>query len=129
MRVYSDIYNSDAMLEEDAKLQAHLRESGDNCDAEVTILAILLWLDCHGLAAATGYSDLHFPCPTAGSSFSIDDLISSPLPTVVARYFPTLPVPSLSFLPLPSPSGTFCSRFLYVLLPSGSFCTLPPCSG
>ena len=45
MCVYSDIYNSDAMLEEDAKLQAHLHESGDNCDAEVTILAILLWSD------------------------------------------------------------------------------------
>jgi hypothetical protein len=44
-RVYSDIYNSDAMLEEDAQIQAHLRESGDNCDAEVAILAILLWSD------------------------------------------------------------------------------------
>ena len=45
IHVYSEIYNSDAMLEEDAKLQAHLRESGDDCDAEVAILAILLWLD------------------------------------------------------------------------------------
>jgi hypothetical protein len=45
MRMYSNIYNSDAMLEEDTKLQAHLHESGSNCDAEVTILAILLWSD------------------------------------------------------------------------------------
>ena len=84
---------------------------------------------CHGLVAATGYSDLHFPYWTASSSFSISDLISSPLPIVVARYFLMLPVPSPSFLPLPSPSGTFRSRSLYVPLPSGSFCTLPPCSG
>jgi hypothetical protein len=84
---------------------------------------------CHGLVAATRYLDVHFPYRTAGSSFSISDLISSPLPIVVARYFFTLPVPSPSFLPLPSPSGTFRSRSLYVLLLSSSFCTLPPCSG
>jgi hypothetical protein len=84
---------------------------------------------CHSLVAATGYLDLHFPCRTADSSFSISDLISSPLPIVVARYFFTLPVPSPSFLLLPSPSGTFRSRSLYVPLPSGSFCTLPMCSG
>jgi hypothetical protein len=84
---------------------------------------------CHGLAAATGYSDEHFPYRTAASSFLIDDLISSPLPIVVARYFFTFPVPSTGFPSLPFPSGTFCSRSLYVLLPSGSFCTLPPCSG
>ena len=62
-------------------------------------------------------------------SFSSDDLISSPLPIVVARYFFTLPVPSTSFPSLPFPSGTFRSRSLYVPLPSGSFCTLPTCSG
>jgi hypothetical protein len=84
---------------------------------------------CHGLVAATGYSDLHFPCRTANSSFSISDLMSSPLPIVVARYFFMLPVSSPSFLPLPFPSGTFRSRSLYVPLLSGSFCTLPPCSG
>jgi hypothetical protein len=84
---------------------------------------------CHGLVAATGYSDVHFPYWTADSSFLINDLISSPLPIVVARYFLTLPVPSPSFLPLPFPSGTFRSRFLYVPLLSGSFCTLPLCSG
>jgi hypothetical protein len=86
-------------------------------------------IPCHGLVAATGYSDVHFPYRTAGSSFSIDDLISSPLPTVVARYFFTLLVPSPSFLPFPSPSGTFRSRLPYVLSPSGSLCTLPMCSG
>jgi hypothetical protein len=43
--VYTDIYNLDAMLEEDAKLQVHLPESGNGCDAEVAILAILLWSD------------------------------------------------------------------------------------
>ena len=83
---------------------------------------------CHSLVAATGYSDLHFPYWTADSSFLINDLISSPLPIVVARYFFTLLVPSLSFLLLPSPSGTFCSRSLYVPLPSGSFCMLLTCS-
>jgi hypothetical protein len=89
----------------------------------------VLEFTCHGLAAATGYSDSHFPYRTADSSFSIDDLISSPLPIVVARYFFTLPVPSPSFLTLPFPSGTFRSRSSYVPLPSGSFCTLPTCSG
>ena len=84
---------------------------------------------CHGLVAATGYSGVHFPYQTAASSFSINDLISSPLPIVVARYFLTLPVPSPSFLPLPSSSGTFHSRFLYIPLLSGSFCMLPPCFG
>jgi hypothetical protein len=33
------------MLEEDTKIQAHIHESGDDCDAEVTILAVLLWSD------------------------------------------------------------------------------------
>jgi hypothetical protein len=83
---------------------------------------------CHGLVAATGYLDVHFPYRTAGSSFSINDIISSPLPIVVARYFFTLPVPSPSFLSLPSPSGTFRSRSSYVPLLSDSFYTLPPCS-
>ena len=84
---------------------------------------------CHGLVAATGYSDLYFPYQTADSSFSISDLISSPLPIVVARYFFTLLVPSPSFLPLPSPSRTFHSRLPYVSLPSGLFSMLPICFG
>jgi len=88
-----------------------------------------LGLGCHGLVAATGYLDLHFPYRTADSSFLISDLISSPLPIVVARYFFRLLVPSPSFLPLLSPSGTFRSRSLYLPLPSSSFCTLPTCSG
>jgi hypothetical protein len=61
--------------------------------------------------------------------FFINDLISSPLPIVVTRYFLTLPAPSPSFLPLLSPSGTFYSRSWCVSLPSGSFCMLPMCSG
>ena len=85
--------------------------------------------NCHSLVAATGYSDLHFLYRTAGFFLSIGDLISSHLPIVVARYFFTLLAPSPSFLLLPSPSGTFCSRSLYVPLPSGSFCMLPMCSG
>ena len=84
---------------------------------------------CHGLVAATGYSDIYFPYQTADSSFSISNLISSPLPIVVAKCFFTLLVPSPSFLPLLSPSGTFCSRLPYVSLPFGSLCTLPMCSG
>jgi hypothetical protein len=72
---------------------------------------------------------LMFSYRTADSSFSINDLISSPLPIVVARYFFTLPVHSPSFLLLPFPSRTFCSRSLYVPLPFGLFCTLPTCSG
>ena len=43
--IYSEIYNSDAMLEEDAKIQAHIHKSGDDCDAEVAILTVLLWSD------------------------------------------------------------------------------------
>jgi hypothetical protein len=33
------------MLEEDTKIQAHIHESGNDCDAEVAILAVLLWSD------------------------------------------------------------------------------------
>jgi hypothetical protein len=83
---------------------------------------------CHGLAAATRYLDVHFPYRTADSSFSINNLTSSPLPMVIARHFFMLPVPSPSFLLLLSPSGTFRSRSLYAPLLSSSFCTLPPCS-
>jgi hypothetical protein len=44
-RVYSDIYNSDAMLEEDAKIQALPRNPEDGPDTEVVMGAILLWSD------------------------------------------------------------------------------------
>jgi hypothetical protein len=71
---------------------------------------------------------LIFTCRTAGFLLATHDIISSFLPIVVAKYFFTLPAPSPSFLPLPSPSGTSHSRLLYVLLASGSFCTLPTCS-
>ena len=45
VRVYSDIYNSNAMLEEDAKVQALPRDPGDPPDAEVAIAPILVWSD------------------------------------------------------------------------------------
>ena len=70
---------------------------------------------------------LIFTCRTARLLLVTYDLISSFLPIVVARYFLTFPVPSPSFLSLPSPSGTFCSRLLNVLLPSSSFCMLLTC--
>ena len=43
--VYSDIYNSDAMLEEDAKIHALPRNPEDEFDIEVAMGAILLWSD------------------------------------------------------------------------------------
>jgi hypothetical protein len=71
---------------------------------------------------------LLFTCQTAELLLAFHDLISSFLPIVVARCFLTFPAPSLSFLSLPSPSGTFHSRLLTVLSASGSFCTLLMCS-
>ena len=50
MRAYTDIYNSDAMLEEDAKIQALERHPEDDADTEVAILAMLLWSDSTHLA-------------------------------------------------------------------------------
>jgi hypothetical protein len=70
---------------------------------------------------------LLFTCRTAGLLRVIYDLISSFLPIVVTRYFFTLLAPSLSFLSSLSPSGTFHSRLLNILLPSGLFCMLPIC--
>ena len=71
---------------------------------------------------------LLFTCRATGFLLTFYDLISSFLLMVVARYFSTLPAPSPSFLSLLSPSGTFLSRLLTVLLTSGSFCMLPTCS-
>jgi len=51
LRVYTDIYNSDAMLEEDAKIKAMGRDPGDDPDTEVAVLAILLWSDSTHLAS------------------------------------------------------------------------------
>jgi hypothetical protein len=48
--VYTDIYNSDAMLEEDAKIKSLQRELEDEPDVEATILGILLWSDSTHLA-------------------------------------------------------------------------------
>lgn len=45
MRTYTDIYNSNAMLEEDARIRALGRHAGDDPDTEVAMLAILLWSD------------------------------------------------------------------------------------
>jgi hypothetical protein len=67
-------------------------------------------------------------CQTAGLLFIFYNLISSFLSIVVARCFFTFPASSPSFLSLLSPSGTFRSRLLYILLPSGTFCMLPMCS-
>jgi len=71
---------------------------------------------------------LTFSLPDCRLFFLISNLISSPLPIVVARYFFTLLVPSLNFLLLPLPSGAFRSRLPYVLLPSYSLYMLPTCS-
>jgi hypothetical protein len=51
LRVYTDIYNSDAMLEEDAKIRAMGRDPGDDPDTEIALLAILLWSDSTHLAS------------------------------------------------------------------------------
>jgi hypothetical protein len=51
VRVYTDIYNSDAMLEEDAKIHALPRDPGDNPDTEVAIAPILVWSDSTHLAS------------------------------------------------------------------------------
>ena len=48
--VYTDIYNSDAMLEEDAKIKSMQRDLKDDPDVEAAILAILLWSDSTHLA-------------------------------------------------------------------------------
>jgi len=114
-------------LKMDEELEQEQKEAR-RCDEDNSFRDVRC-IKCHGLVAATGYSNVHFPYRTTGSSFSSDDLTSSPLPIVVARYFFTLPVPSPSFLTLPFSSGTFRSRSSYVPLPSGSFCTLPTCSG
>lgn len=45
LRVYTDIYNSDAMLEEDAKIRALGRHPDDDPNTEVAILAMLFWSD------------------------------------------------------------------------------------
>ena len=51
VRAYTDIYNSDAMLEEDAEIRALARHHEDDPDTEVAILAMLLWSDSTHLAA------------------------------------------------------------------------------
>ena len=50
LRAYTDIYNSDAMLEEDAKIRALGRHPDDDADTEVSVLALLLWSDSTHLA-------------------------------------------------------------------------------
>ena len=50
LRVYTDIYNSDAMLEEDAKIKSLQGDLNDDPDVEAAILAILLWSDSTHLA-------------------------------------------------------------------------------
>ena len=50
-RVYSEVYTADAMLEEDAKLQALPRQPEDSDDLEYAIAPILLWSDSTHLAS------------------------------------------------------------------------------
>jgi len=45
LRTYTDIYNSDAMLEEDAKIRSLGPHPGDDSDTEVAVLAMLFWSD------------------------------------------------------------------------------------
>ena len=51
MRAYTDIYNSDAMLKEDAKIKALGQHPEDDPDTEVAIMAMLLWSDSTHLAS------------------------------------------------------------------------------
>lgn len=50
VRVYTDIYNSDAMLEEEAKIRALPPHPEDDSDTEVAVLAMLFWSDSTHLA-------------------------------------------------------------------------------
>ena len=50
-RIFSEIYNSDAMLEEDAKIHALSQNSEDDADTEMAVGAILLWSDSTQLAS------------------------------------------------------------------------------
>jgi hypothetical protein len=50
VRVYSDIYNSDAMLEEHARVSALPCDPSDDPEIETAIMAILLWSDLTHLA-------------------------------------------------------------------------------
>ena len=45
VRVYTDIYDSDAMIEEDAAMRAQPRQPGDPADLEYAIGAIAVWSD------------------------------------------------------------------------------------
>jgi hypothetical protein len=100
----------------------------------IDILALLhdtmpLWESgCHGQVAVTGYSDFSSCCWTAGSFFSINDLISSYFSLVVPRYFRVLPVPSMSLHPLLVPTIVRSPMFSYLLAPSVHFCCVPASS-
>ncbi|OBZ79049.1 hypothetical protein A0H81_01502 [Grifola frondosa] len=50
-RVYTDIFNSDAMLEADAELRAQPRNPDDDPDIEYAIAPILVWSDATHLAS------------------------------------------------------------------------------
>jgi len=51
VRVYTDVYNSDAMLEEDAKIRALPQDPSDDPETELAIASILLWSDSTHLAS------------------------------------------------------------------------------
>jgi hypothetical protein len=50
VRAYTDIFNSNAMLEEDARIRALPRDPEDGPETELATLAILLWSDSTHLA-------------------------------------------------------------------------------
>ena len=50
-RLYSETYNSNAMLEEDAKIRAMLRNPDDSPDVEYALAPLLLWSDSTHLAS------------------------------------------------------------------------------
>ncbi|GBE87834.1 hypothetical protein SCP_1200590 [Sparassis crispa] len=51
VRIYSELYNSDAMLEEDAKLRTLPHNPDDSLDVEITIAPIMVWSDSTHLAS------------------------------------------------------------------------------
>jgi hypothetical protein len=48
--IFTELYNSDAMIEEDAKIHALPREPGDDADLEIAIAPIMVWSDSTHLA-------------------------------------------------------------------------------
>ncbi|OBZ77444.1 hypothetical protein A0H81_01956 [Grifola frondosa] len=51
IRIYSEVYNSNAMIEEDAEIQALPREPGDDPALEYAVAPVMLWSDSTHLAS------------------------------------------------------------------------------